>query len=424
MRSSHDSTYPPSSPARTSTKRVLIEADEHPELARLIELPSEAPDSWLAEAFLLATGRSPRLDTDEYDRIRILDRNPWAHSYVWSRPVEEEFVGSYDDDWLGGDGLGAPAGAFALPGIPLVLRASIVGHSSQPASAQLVTAETAAEPVPMTPLDWRQDPVPFCAEEVNRELGARFGVGKQKFDVTSVAGSVRHSWGHSDLTSLMSSLPPERRLALRRHLSGAKLLEPVELDDHDLRELTAGFRWLIEHLGPDGREQAADGWLGQDTAADAERALRWPEGSGALLLSAARQLHVIRRSKGRVVPLAAVRSWVAEPRRAMKALIDWVGGGGSAMTGALIALADGSAAGEADLLAAAQDVAAMTRDVRDEYLSEYGDYWDEALSPRVDVSSPDAGVRGLVEKFALLGGEGHYGELTPAARKLAQRAIQ
>ncbi len=121
----------------------------------------------------------------------------------------------------------------------------------------------------------------------------------------------------SPIVRLAEELPVPLRVDLRRHLSGANLLDPVEIDDP--AALIRPFAWLLARVG-DGMPLTSAGWMPPATVRAAMVELGW---SGALwgqanreqnaipvrvLRESAEALRLVRKLKGALVAPAKVRA--------------------------------------------------------------------------------------------------------------------
>ncbi|MFA4896968.1 MULTISPECIES: hypothetical protein [Microbacterium] len=200
MRSYYDGYVHPSASAVT----VLISAPGKPTLNRIIEVPSDAPDAWLANAFLLSIGEDSLTDDDVEDF-----RLPQAYEpLLWGSYGRSPFD---DEPNL--------SRSFTLPGVPhdlevhrLHTRAPAVGEpkvaiiehddpaptpvsaahdrtstSTSPSTSTSTSPSTSTVPVNV---NWQTSTASLSVREVNTELADQYGVVRRASTVhwSSISG--------------------------------------------------------------------------------------------------------------------------------------------------------------------------------------------------------------------------------------------
>lgn len=367
--------------------RVVDTAD--PGRSRTLRMPRDAPERWVHDAYLVATGRAP--DPLRYDEPRMPD----GLVLVDARPP-----GSRDDpfDWYRD-----PSWDRLEAGEPLVQ----ILDDEEPGRADAA---------------WESAPAPYRRAHVQQELTRMFGVLIPQVD-TSGRAELSEEIGSARVTALLLALPPERRLALRAHLHDSGMLRSTPMDAGDARALVAGLRWLVERLEPDGIEQDAHGGMPAHVAREAEAALDWtpvegaPPSPGHALIALARRVRFTRRLKGRIITVSRARAVHAAPFRpvALARAFDDPGRHWShdhTHTLALLAVADGSGSDAASIARrTAEGMRAL--EGSDGYGDDEGSV--EAAAQRM--------ARSLMEVLAPLGGPGAYGAITPGIRQCVRDAL-
>ncbi|MGO1507951.1 MAG: hypothetical protein ACTHZW_01520 [Microbacteriaceae bacterium] len=435
-----------------SAVTVLISASEQPTLNRMIEAPSDAPDAWFANAFLLAVGEDPLRDED-------------ADGFRLPQPYAPARWGAYPDE-----AGSPPSRTFNLPGVPHVLEVRRLQTRTPAAGESKVSVieEDDSAPDPLTLAtdrmntgpatahsSWQTSAAPLSVREVNTELTDQYGVVQPHVDPSLILDLGYGISSDCLLVQLLRVLPPVRRLALRAHIREAGLLDRASFTEADAAALFAGLRVLIERIGPDGVEQSDDGWLSDDVLHDVERTLGWTsqlrvrfasargsdEHPGASLLASARSLRLVRRFKGRVVLTNRAKELHTLPTRYVGLLVDHAVGSSRrsgyfrsadgdepraivALT--LLSIADGSAASRRDVAEiVARGVAVLDRRAHPyrHYESDaywLGDFGDDALFS--DSTVEDTIARTL-DRIMPTGCADSFEELTPAMRRLAHTAL-
>ncbi|MGM7698400.1 hypothetical protein [Microbacterium sp. A84] len=373
-----------------SSMRVRVTALTVPPTTRTFDMSQRASESQLIDAFLLATGHSELGEAHDYDSYQ---REVRSVTFGADRTID------------------VPGVAEGCLVDVMSSRNSKVGEPR----VQIVDDDSAAR----TSGPWQSAPAPLRNAHVQQELTRMFGVVLPEVD-TSGAAELSREFGASPLTSLLLTLPPARRLALRAHLTDSGLLESPPLDAKTARLLMSGVSWLTHRLGPEGVEQDEHGGFPEWLAREAETAMEWvpasgsPPSPGHALLGLARSAHFTRRLKGSIMPTVKSRAIKEKPLRALedvrrtlhpgRGVYTW--GPDHASTLALLAIADGSGAAVDGVI---DQVAAGLR----------------TLKGAGDGSEQEARetVRGLMETLAPLGGPGSYGMLTPPVRAFARMQL-
>lgn len=438
-----------------SAVTVLISAPEQPTLNRMIETPTDAPDAWLANAFLLSIGEDPlpEVDAESFRLPQSHAPSPWG-SYGRS-PFDSE---------------PNPSRAFTLPGVPHSLEVQHV-HTRVPAVGEAkVSIIEQDDPVPalvdaaldrtstsLAPVhaSWQTSAAALSVREVNTELADQYGVVQPRFDSSLVVDLGHGVSSGCLLVRLLRVLPPVRRLALRAHLREFGLLNRPVFSEADADALSEGLRVLIDRIGPDGVEQSDDGWLSDRVLHDVERTLGWTSelqarlasarGSdappGASLLSTARELRLVRRLKGRIILTNLAKGLRALPTGFIGVLANYAAHGprhsgyyGSADSNdaqsivalALLSIADGSAVSRADV----PDVVARGGAVLERRAATYGHYGTEHHWPGYlggDVLFSESNLADIIartlDRLTPPGYAESFGEFTPAVRSLARAAL-
>lgn len=441
--------------ASASAVTVLISASGQPELNRIIELPGDAPDAWLANAFLLSIGENPLADDDAEDfRLpQAYGPLPWG-SYGRS-PLDDEANLSR---------------SFTLPGVPhelevhrLHTRAPSVGEPNvaiieqddpDPTPVSAARDRTSASTAPAN-VNWQTSAASLSVREVNMELADQYGVVQPRFDHSLVVDLGHGVSSGCLLVELLRALPPVRRLALRSHLRETGLLDRPVFSEADAAALSDGLRALIDRIGSNGLEQSENGWLSDDALRDVEQVLGWTSelqvrlasarGSdvsiGASLLSTARELRLVRRLKGRIVLTSVAKALRARPDGFVLHLAH-LATHGAGQSGyhrpedshesqmiialALLSIADGSAQSRADVV----DVVARGVAVLERRAALYGDYgtehyWHEypggdALFSENNISSI---IDRTLDRLEPPGRPESFIQFAPAVRRLAHAAL-
>ena len=425
--------------------RVIVSAPEHPELDRTIEAPNDAPDAWIANAFLLSIGEDP-LPYDDAERFAL------PFTYASSRWP-----------WYGGHDDGPASRTFTLPGVPYELEAEQV-HTRTPAVGEakvaIIRQDELSDHVSTTPArehgpdaahaNWQSSAGSLDTREVNVELAAQYGVVQPRVDhslVNDLGPGVRSG-------CLLLKLPPVRRLTLRVHLRGGGLLDRPVFSEADVDDLSEGLRVLIDRIGHDGVEQSEDGWLPDDVLQDVERMLREASTSqgrsvsahgadataGAALLAKARALRLIRRFKGRIVLTNLAKGLRADPKKIVGLLEAYVALGPrrsmydyyshtreseAAVALTLLSIADGTATCRAEVPdVVARGVAVLKRN-RDEYGYGYEDEWPRYFGNDAPFSEHSIAhtVSGVLDRLTTTDGTEPFSEFTLAERRLAHAAL-
>lgn len=374
--------------------RVRVTAPNDPEISRTFDMSQRAPESWLVDAFLLATGQ-PEAE-DPYDD-RHYDRDVRGLTFGADRTVDIR---------------GATDGCRIEV---LSSRSSRVGEPR----VQIVDEDEAER----ADARWQSAPAPLRRAHVQQELTRKFGIVMPEVDTSGVAelsGDVGHS---SPLMYLLLDLPPERRLALRAHLLDAGLLDAAPMERATADELLSSLSWLVDRIGPGGVEQNEHGEFPDSLAREAESAMDWmpisnsPPSPGHALLTLARSARFARRLNGRILPTARTRMMKEKPSRAVAEIAQnveqrrgfpWAPEHARAL--ALLAIADGSGADADDVI---QRVADGLRTLTSA---------DAGADDERQQQAREA-VRELMEILAPLGGAGRYGILTPPVRAFARMEL-
>lgn len=430
----------------STTVRVSISAPEHPELERTIEAPSDAPDAWVANAFLLSIGEDP-LPDDDADRFML------PSSYAVSRWSQ---YGEYGER-------PTPSPTFTLPGVPHELEADRVQTRrpavGEPKVAIVDQGESVVDHVSTAPdathANWQTSAGSLSTREVNTELAAQYGFVQPSFDHSLLNDLGPGVPSGCLLVSLLRALPPVRRLALRAHLRQAGLLVQPVFAEAEIFELFEGLCVLIDRIGHVGIEQSEDGWLPDGVLRDVERMLGWAsesqersasaseavESPVEALLASARALRLIRRLKGRIILTNLAKDVRAAPTK-FAGLLACYAARGTRRPGydafidsgdahvivalALLSIADGTAASRADVPGVvARGVTAVKRgmthyrydDMGYDYPRHFGG--DAPFSDRSIANS----ITGVLDRLAAAGGAESFREFTPAERRLAHAAL-
>lgn len=392
--------------------RVRVIAPTTPPLSRTFDISQRTPQSSLIDAFLLATGHAEMDDRyayDNYDRYEDYDSYDGYRSYT--RDVRSLTFG--------------PNRTINVPGVSpecwievLTSRDAQVGEPC----VQIVDEDSAA----MARGPWQSAPAPLRRAHVQLELTRRFGVVLPEVD-TSGAAALSGEFGRSPLVSLLLTMPPARRLALRAHLKDSEPLNSTPMDAKTARTLLSGLSWLTDRLGAEGVEQDEHGGFPQWLAREAEVAMDWaptsgsPPSPGHTLLALARSARFTRRLKGSMVPTAKTRAIKDKPLRALEDIEQLVPAGQStyswapnhAHTLALLAIADGSGANPAGVAVQVESGLQVL---------ESADEGQHAETDHAEDEARDA-VREVMEMLAPLGGPGGYGMLTGPVRTFARMKL-
>lgn len=438
-----------------SAVTVLISASAQPALSRVIEVPSDAPDTWLANAFLLSVGEDP-LPDDDADDFRLPQPYP---PFAWA-----PFGRFPDDDETNS------SRAFTLPGVPhdlelqrLSTRVPTMGEAKvsiieqdEPAPDQ-VRASLTRTRTSLAPrhAGWQTSAASLSVREVNTELADQYGLVQPRLDGSLVVDLGNGVPPNGALVQLLRMLPPVRRLALRAHLRETGLLDRPAFSEADADTVSEGLRVLIDRIGPDGVEQPDDGWLSDDVLHDVERTLGWTSepqarlasarGSdvrpGASLLRTARDLRIIRRLKGRIVLTSVGKELRALPIRAIGLLAGYAVRGArrsgyhrsadcddpSAVVAlALLSIADGSAVSRADVPGVvARGIAVLKRRATPYGYYETDAYWPGYLDSDALFSESNVAeiIARTLERLVPVGCTESFGEFTPVVRRLAHAAL-
>lgn len=384
--------------------RVRVLASTTPPLSRTFDISQRAPQSSLIDAFLLATGQSEMGDRYAYESYDDYGRFDAYDNY--ERDVRSLTFGA--DRTIDVPGVSTECWIEVLSS-----RDAEVGEPC----VQIVDEDAVA--VACGP--WQSAPAPLRSAHVQQELTRLFGVVLPDVD-TSASTALSREFGRSPLVSLLLTMPPARRLALRAHLKDSELLNSTPMDAKTARTLLSGLNWLTDRLGAEGVEQDEHGGFPQWLAREAEVAMDWtptsgsPPSPGHTLLALARSARFTRRLKGRMVPTAKTRAIKDKPLRALEDMRQMAPPGQStynwgpnhAHTLALLAIADGSGADPAGVTLQVETGLQVLESAEEVHHAEH--------------EARDA-VREVMEMLAPLGGPGSYGILTGPVRAFARMEL-
>jgi hypothetical protein len=390
------------SPAVHARVRVL----GRPELERTIEVPRDAPGSWLIAAYLLSIGVEQHADDTE-PRLQL-----------WGEPWNERVQ------------------VIEVPELPGTLEVTTeYARIPEAGEQQVCVLDDDAGGPPRhdeheAPAAWWADPPPFRLDAINRELARMFGVVLPHF---------AHPWGSrhgcdfgvtAPIERLLADLSPLRRLALQAHLDDVVIADAPASGGESAVAATEGIRSLLDRFGPDGVAQdPATGWLPWGLLERTARDLGWvsdgrpllpkPE---AALFALARKMRLIRRLRGDVVLTNRGHELLRDPERCRRELdavlreagCEWSWAGpANDVTLVLLAIADGT-------IDAIDDITAVLERSREVLghgaVEESGIYGALELAVPATVS---AELRDLIGVLAALSPRGGYGCFTPAIRTLA-----
>ncbi|WP_298863440.1 hypothetical protein [uncultured Microbacterium sp.] len=398
-----------------SAVRVDVTVADHPEYDRTLELPSDAPRSWLAEAYLMSVGYEPPSEMESGDEER------WAYPEArWdpygqvTRQTEEErrlHLPSFPHEAVMRKGY--PYDATLGDQSVAVLDAERGTALGQPASAE-----------------WQTAAPPFRIDRVNEELARKYGIVLPYFSRSSLDGVERGIRPSSLIRSLFSRLTPVRRLALHAHLEDGGMLDNVALAQADALSATEAVRTLLHRVGDGVAQDAESGWLPTAFTADLAGDLGWKAADVDALVSLVREARMLRRLRGEVIVTALGKKLLTEPARGASAVTDFVAMGNRRSysytsralphfetAAALLAIADGSALTLADLPGLV--AAVSSREDRDRE-----DRWDGCMfGGASDAGTIDAQMEILAERLRMLSAPGAYGEISPAMRAVARAAL-
>lgn len=404
-----------------SSTRVEVRAPGHPDLSRVIEVPSAAPQEWLAYAYLLSVG----VDADAHDLSELGLRQEWGYER-WSGfsdyPDPVNLRGPAEVHW---------------PGLAHELEIDY-GERFDPAVGDarvVVRAPGDQHPSPQPDSDWLSSAPQFHADAVNRELVRKFGVVLPYFSSSGLEHSPfsrvpTRTWQSTPLIDeLWAGLPPVRRLALHAHLEATGVLDAGRHPDEEvLRAAVEPLLCVLGRIGPDGVEQDPDtGWLPARFLTEAAVDLGWDGELEAdpcvVLADLARGGRLIRRLRGRVVLTAAARDLQEDAIRSIALVIDALGPRGRYTSGdsdgrfetaaAVLAIADGSARSLADLTERVQHA---TSERRRFYDGDDWPYWGDDSDRERVVSRVVAAV---VSRFRAISAPGAFGEISESSRAIA-----
>lgn len=362
-----------------SAVHIEVSVADHPEYRRVIELPEDSPEEWLAHAYLLSVGVEPSDDDIEGFAYRHRNRDAydchrWTEYDTWP---EVQFVAG-GSAFVQGRTHVDDEQPVRLPSFPHDLDIMVNRAPHPTVGDAKVSIVGSGESRPTHPdLDWHTSRPPLMVEQVNHELARRYGVVLPSFSSRSLRAVDDRIRARSLLADLLGALTPLRRIALRAHLEGGGLLDASTRDIDMIRAATQALRSLIDAIGPDGVDQDADGgWLPAALVERVIAGLEWnddPANAATTLVSMARRARLVRRLRGRIVVTAAGRQLMVDPVKAFPQILDAVTSAGGhsyasdasrfEAAAATLALADGSA-GAFDELAAFVEKAHSARDTR------------------------------------------------------------
>jgi hypothetical protein len=399
-----------------SAVRIDVTVADHPEFDRTLELPLDAPRSWLAEAYLLSVGFDP---PSEMEPSETEPDTEWDCAYPEARwedygQVARErrlHLSSFPHEIVARRGYAydATLGEQAVA----VLDVGCGTALGQPSSE-----------------GWQTTVPPFRIDRVNEELAHRFGIVLPYFNTSSIDGVERSARPSSLIHSLLTGLTPVRRLALRDHLDDCGLLEDVPLRQSDALSATEAVRTVLHRVGDGMPQDAESGWLPTAFIADLAGDLGWDLDGAQALVSFLREARMLRRLRGEVIVTALGKRLLSEPARGVRAVANLVTTGDSRpwsygtqtlpcfeTAAALLAIADGSALTLAELPKMVAAVSSMKdhnrEDRRDDYM--FGGLSDAGfIASQLEI---------LAARFRMLSEPGAYGEITSAMRSVARAAL-
>lgn len=396
---------------------VELTTPGHPERGREITLPRSAPSWWVADAYLLSLGRSPRTRSEHDD---CSDRCAAEMCVEGVYPV-----GSYDDSRIDFGDLEEYPDVYVGAVDPPPIGAPLVS----------VTAPGPSAPAGM-PGDWLTREPPFREDDVNRELMRRHGVVMPCLDDDDYAATIDARLSRAErLGALLYALPPARRFALLAHIDERGLLEGAAPDLSVVESALIPLATLVARIGNGLAQEPTTGWLPDAQAADIARSLGWAgEGDEAQLrgdsvIDFARRARLIRRFKGRVVTTAFARRLMQPRRGTLDALTGLIAGAAPKSWGfprsqrwaeeaaALLAVADGTVS-RLDELPARAAAVAETFDTT----TENGD--DDpfaAVAGAAGAGDEQAATGWIIDGLAVLSSPKQFGYITPAMREVARR---
>lgn len=396
--------------------RVDVTVAGHPEYDRALELPSDAPRSWLAEAYLLSVGFEPPSETEsdaEDERWAYPEPRRDAYGY---RVVPQE-----------------SEGRLRLPSFPhdAVMRKGYSYDATLGDQAVAVLADDRGTDLGQPAgTEWQTAVPPFQIDRVNEELAHRFGIVMPHFSRSSIDGverDIRHS---ALIRSLFSGLTPVRRLALHAHLEDRGMLDSIPLAQADALSATEAMRTLLYRVGDGAVQDAESGWLPAAFIADLAGDLGWEVDDAEVLVSFVREARMLRRLRGEIIVTALAKKLLSDPARGVSTVTDFVAMGNRRSycytsralphfetAAALLAIADGSALTLADL----PGLVAAISSLKD---PDRKDRWDGYMfGGASDPSTIDAQMEILAARLRMLSAPGAYGEISPAMRAVARAAL-
>ncbi|MFK4761445.1 hypothetical protein ACI3KS_10970 [Microbacterium sp. ZW T5_45] len=407
----------------TPTVLVEVKSPEHPEYRRVIELPRGCSPGWLARAYLLSLGIEMTLGTDPHLRLE-------------PRTVYRPFCSDEVDD---------VSQTFELDQCPVPLRATVLsGRDPEVGEPRVILHETT--PGTPSPLGWPSHSAQSTRDQINAEFVRLFGVVVPHYDSTVAVPLCAAIDERSLLARFAHGLTPARRLTLvdhvERHFSPAS---QTPLSGEGAERMLRGIRALLEAIGADGVAQdPATGWLTPAFVEDVGSRLGWPDRADAMaLIDVARTMRHIRRFRGRVVRSRDAERTLSDPMSVIhKIACDVINADprsydsypSAGVMVALLALADGSAAGERDLLEtinAAHDVheehlypSESERCYGNEYGHGYGAFtYGTRGSDVTSTSRIPADVRTVLDRLAALSGTAWRPQISLEIRALARIAL-
>lgn len=402
----------------TPALHVDMSVKGHPELARTIVVPRDAPSYWVAEAYRLSLGIEP-----DWPDAGVADE---PHPLIRLAPS-------------------LPAQRIAVPGVSDAVDVSIRGpidpQMGDPRVAVLPDAggvpieRTAADP---DPAGWQVRKPAFHAERVAFELARRFGLVQAHLDPSTS----EYGWtggAASPIARLCQLLRPARRLALLAHLDETGVLDAPPADAALVAEATAGIRTIVARMGADGSPpDSSEGWLPRAVVAEVVAELGWPDAAppglpdpAEALVVFARRTRTIRRLRGRVVVTRLGQALAAGDIRAFRRVVEVMRGIGTArplgsaspcdVTLALLALADGTAHTFDEL----PDVVALGQGAIASGGDRGGGFSRATRRPpgQCEAADPPA-IRRVTEYFSALSSPGAFGVISPAMRVVAAEALR
>jgi hypothetical protein len=399
-----------------SAVRVDVTVAHHPEYDRALELPSDAPRSWLVEAYLMSVGFEPpaEMESDAEDEVWAYPEARWdAHGPVarQAEDVRRLHLPSFPYEAVMRKGY--PYDATLGDQSVAVLDDERGTALRQPASAE-----------------WQTAAPPFRIDRVNEELARKYGIVLPHFSRSSVDGverDIRHS---ALIRSLFSELTPVRRLALHAHLERCGMLGRVPLAQADALSATEAVRTLLHRVGDRAAQDTESGWLPAAFTTDLAGDLGWEADDVAALVSFVREARMLRRLRGEVIVTGLGRKLLSEPVPGVSTVVDFVAMGDRRSysytsralphfetAAALLAIADGSALALADLPGLVAPVSNMKDRDRE---ARWGGFMFGGAS---DAGTIDAQMETLAARFRMLSAPGACGEISPAMRAVARVAL-